>query len=342
MGNRPLLKQWSFFMLNCGKNYLKVWQKCGKLKSRYTKVCFAKDISIKRGIKYMKKIILLLFMVIAVTIWTGSAYAADYGTGEVSGTTSGLNARSGAGTEYKVVGSLSEGKKVTLREEISKDGKVWYRIVYDNQKAYVSGKYIKKLEPYSYTIYTPVKYGKVTSALNVRSGAGTSYSRRGTLKKGEKITLKGYKYVNGRQWYRITYKGKAGWVSSKYVKRVSASYSMSSVSEGDEVVSYAKRYLGTPYVWGGTRFSSGVDCSGFTMAVYSHFGKNLPHYSYDQEKCGRRVSYSDAEPGDLICYGSHVAIYTGDGKMIHASSSKGKVVIGNAKYRSIKCVRRIV
>lgn len=290
----------------------------------------------------MKKVILILLVLIAVTLWTGSAYAADYGTGKVTGTSAALNVRSGAGTEYKVMGTLKDGKAVTLREEIEKDGNVWYRIVYDDEKAYISGKYIKKVDSYSYVIYTPVKYGKVTVSLNVRKGAGTDYGKLSTLKKNEKITLKGYKYMNGKKWYRITYKGKAGWVSSSYVKKVSASYTMSSASEGDKVVSYAKKFLGTPYVWGGTSLSRGVDCSGFTMAVYAHFDESLPHYSYDQEKCGKKVSYSNAEAGDLICYGSHVAIYIGDGKMIHASSSSGKVVTGNAKYRSIKCVRRIV
>ena len=117
----------------------------------------------------------------------------------------------------------------------------------------------------------------------------------------------------------------------------------SSGSGGSSVVDYAKQFVGNPYVWGGTSLTSGADCSGFVQSVYSNFGVSLPRTSYEQQNAGREVSYSEAQPGDLICYGGHVAIYMGDGKIVHASNSRdGIKVSDNAAYRTILSVRRLV
>ena len=112
---------------------------------------------------------------------------------------------------------------------------------------------------------------------------------------------------------------------------------------GSSVVSYATQFVGNPYVWGGTSLTNGADCSGFVQSVYSNFGVSLPRTSYEQQNVGREVSYSDAQPGDLICYGGHVAIYMGNGKIVHASNSRdGIKVSDNAAYRTILSVRRLV
>ena len=111
---------------------------------------------------------------------------------------------------------------------------------------------------------------------------------------------------------------------------------------GQSVVDYAMKFLGNPYVWGGSSLTNGTDCSGFTMSVYAHFGYGLPHSSYAQENCGKEVPYSEAKPGDLICYGPHVALYIGNGMIIHASSPSTGIILGSAAYRPIKCVRRII
>lgn len=117
----------------------------------------------------------------------------------------------------------------------------------------------------------------------------------------------------------------------------------SSGSGGSSVVDYAKQFVGNPYVWGGTSLTSGADCSGFVQSVYSNFGVSLPRTSYEQQNAGREVSYSEAQPGDLICYGGHVAIYMGGGKIVHASNSRdGIKVSDNAAYRTILSVRRLV
>lgn len=111
---------------------------------------------------------------------------------------------------------------------------------------------------------------------------------------------------------------------------------------GSDVVNYASQFIGGPYVWGGTSLTNGADCSGFTMSVYAHFGYSLPHSSYAQANCGRGVSYSEAQPGDLICYGGHVALYIGGGMILGAQSSRSGITTQNATYRTIVAVRRII
>ena len=119
----------------------------------------------------------------------------------------------------------------------------------------------------------------------------------------------------------------------------SSSYSGS----GSSVVDYATQFVGNPYVWGGTSLTSGADCSGFVQSVYANFGVSLPRTSYEQQNAGTEVSYADAQPGDLICYGGHVAIYMGNGRIVHASNSVDGIKISdNAAYRTIVSVRRLV
>ena len=117
--------------------------------------------------------------------------------------------------------------------------------------------------------------------------------------------------------------------------------SSSSSGSGSSIVDYATQFVGNPYVWGGTSLTGGADCSGFTQSVYAQFGYSLPRTSYEQQNWGTEVSYADAQPGDLICYGGHVAIYMGNGQIVHASNSRDGIKISNdATYRTILSVRR--
>ena len=112
---------------------------------------------------------------------------------------------------------------------------------------------------------------------------------------------------------------------------------------GQSVVNYACQFVGNPYVWGGTSLTNGADCSGFIMSVYAKFGVSLPHSSGAMAGCGRAVSYSEAMPGDIICYAGHVAIYMGGGQIVHASNAKDGIKIsGNAANRPIVAVRRVL
>lgn len=120
-------------------------------------------------------------------------------------------------------------------------------------------------------------------------------------------------------------------------------YQSSGSGSGSSVVDFATQFVGNPYVWGGTSLTDGADCSGFVQSVYANFGVSLPRTSYEQQNAGTEVSYADAQPGDLICYGGHVAIYMGNGQIVHASNSQDGIKISNdATYRTIVSVRRLV
>ncbi len=111
---------------------------------------------------------------------------------------------------------------------------------------------------------------------------------------------------------------------------------------GRQIADYGLQFVGNKYVYGGTSLTNGTDCSGFTQSIYKHFGYSIPRTSYDQRFVGVEVSYSDAQPGDIICYPGHVALYIGDGKIVHASNSRVGIIVSNATYRSMLTVRRII
>lgn len=120
---------------------------------------------------------------------------------------------------------------------------------------------------------------------------------------------------------------------------VVASYGSAS---GRQIAEFACKWVGNPYVAGGTSLTNGADCSGFVQSVYKEYGYDLPRTSYSQSQVGRSVPYSEAEPGDIIYYGGHVAIYIGNGQIVHAATARTGIVTQSATYRSIITVRRIV
>lgn len=110
---------------------------------------------------------------------------------------------------------------------------------------------------------------------------------------------------------------------------------------GSEVVIYGTRFIGNRYVWGGTSLTNGCDCSGFIMSLYAHFGVSLPHSSGGMRSVGVNVAEKDIQPGDIVCYDGHVALYIGGGKILHASSEDSGIKIGNTyNYKTILAIRR--
>ncbi len=112
---------------------------------------------------------------------------------------------------------------------------------------------------------------------------------------------------------------------------------------GNAVAQFALQFVGNPYVWGGTSLTNGADCSGFVMSVYKNFGISLPRTSAADRGAGSAVgSLEEAQPGDLICYSGHVALYIGDGQIVHASNPKSGIKVSKANYRNILAIRRIL
>ncbi len=112
---------------------------------------------------------------------------------------------------------------------------------------------------------------------------------------------------------------------------------------GEDVVDYALQFVGNKYVYGGTSLTNGTDCSGFVMRIYEAFGYDLPRTSYSQRSVGTKVEAEDIQPGDIVCYSGHVAIYMGDGKIVHASNRRdGIKITDNWQYKRVITIRRVL
>jgi len=180
------------------------------------------------------------------------------------------------------------------------------------------------------------------SVLNVRSGPGTDYGIRGQLRRGTYVNV--LAVLPG--WVRIAHGDGTGYLSTDFVMvRTGPMPARSSDSYGTaaQVVEFAKRYLGTPYRWGGTT-PAGFDCSGFMWYIFRNFGVTLNRVAHDQRRNGTPVARADVRPGDLVFFYpragattvSHVGLYVGNGYMIH-SPSTGNVV----RFTSINSANRV-
>lgn len=137
--------------------------------------------------------------------------------------------------------------------------------------------------------------------------------------------------------------GKGGSIASDYAAGGGKNPSASTGVSGSSVVSYAMQFVGNPYVWAGNSLTNGVDCSGFVHEVYAHFGISTPRYSQAFKSVGQAVSFDNIQPGDVVVYPGHVAIYAGGGVIVEAQSTKA----GITARRSVQChtilaIRRLV
>lgn len=261
---------------------------------------------------------------------------------------SALRLRSKPSTSASTLDTAPRGEIVVVS---GKTGS-WYKVIYDLTEGYMHESYLdthtkKNVE---------LGYGRVNAnKVNVRSGPGTSHKAVDQANSGDKAYIIGF----NNQWYKVIFGDHIGYIRSDYLDLTEIPYenqasskspkffvdgkstgvkpsaaalkgNSTSLSETrQKIVATAKKYIGTPYVWGGTT-PSGFDCSGFTQFVMKAAGISIPRTTTEQYKVGTYVAKSALQPGDLVFLQntyrsgiSHVGIYIGDGKMIHASSSKG-------------------
>lgn len=221
-----------------------------------------------------------------------------------------------------------------------------------------------------HTVEKTYAIADVNSWLHVREGKGTNQKIVGILPKGslcyiladadsdwvyvESGDVRGFvcaryllrgeeaeKEVN--RWQEESFPMAEMWVKPWNNKAYTYTYATtrtlpSSDEARGEVLQYAKKFLGNPYVWGGTSLTNGCDCSGFAQQIFANFGYTLPRTSRQQAKAGTRIPVQEAKPGDLLFYQResgfiyHVMIYLGDGKVIHAGSEATGILISDFNY----------
>lgn len=293
----------------------------------------------------------------AATDTTAADTAADDGT--ICGYTnlgiaqvdSSLNVREQPDTSSDIVGKMQSDAGCEILED---DGE-WLKIESGQVTGYVKAEYIitgdaaaAKAQEVMKTIATVT-----TQTLNVRAEMNTDCTKLALMPEGEELEV--LNQYDG--WVEVDLDGDVGYASTDYVEisqQLPKAQTMTELKYGQGVsdtrvslVAYATQFVGNPYVWGGTSLTRGADCSGFVLSVYANYGVYLPHSSRAQAGCGTRINASEAQPGDLFFYGSgkginHVAIYIGNGQIVHASSPSTGIKISNAFYRSPVCVVRVL
>ena len=260
-----------------------------------------------------------------------------------------LNIRQEASTDSEVVGILTNHNACELLE----DAGDWYKVTSGKVTGYVSKQYLVIGDEAEAIAEQEIKTVATvnTETLNVRAEKSTEAAVLSQVGNSEAFTVNSV--ADG--WVEISVDDSVGYISQDYVTLAQAlptAKTIEQVKYGDgvsdvraSVVSYALQFVGNRYVWGGTSLENGIDCSGFTMRILGKYGVSLPHSSKAQPSCGTKISASDAKPGDLFFYGSgssisHVAIYIGNGQIVHASNKRDGIKVSNAFYRSPICVAR--
>ena len=260
-----------------------------------------------------------------------------------------LNIRQEASTDSEVVGILTNHNACELLE----DAGDWYKVTSGKVTGYVSKQYLVTGDEAESIAEQEIKTVATvnTETLNVRAEKSTEAAVLSQVGNSEAFTVNSV--ADG--WVEISVDDSVGYISQDYVTLAQAlptAKTIEHVKYGDgvsdvraSVVSYALQFVGNRYVWGGTSLEKGVDCSGFTMRILGKYGISLPHSSRAQPSYGTKISASEAKPGDLFFYGSgrsisHVAIYIGNGQIVHASNKRDGIKVSNAYYRNPICVVR--
>jgi cell wall-associated NlpC family hydrolase len=276
-----------------------------------------------------------------VTGEEAKAIAVQCGYVNATVTTETLNVRDGQGTDNKLLTQLPEGGVF----DVIQYGDGWvYLNVDEDVQGWVSMDYVD----------ISVKFDTAITLEEEQAKIEEEERRVAEAKEAERIAKEAKEAEEARK------KAAAQESSSSTSTQTTQSTQVSSVSVADgtdtssasairnAVVAYALQFVGNPYVYGGSSLTNGTDCSGFTMSVYANFGYSLPHSSSSQSGCGTSVSLDSLLPGDLLFYtngGSsigHVAMYIGNGQVVHASTPATGIKISNANYRTPLCAVRII
>ncbi len=263
-----------------------------------------------------------------------------------------LNVRQEPSTSGKLAGKMP---KNAACEVLENDGE-WAHIKSGEVEGYVSVEYLLTGPDAVLKARELVRTVAVaeTDGLNVRGEANTESEILTQVLKGEEL-----EYVETiGEWVKVSLDGEDAYVKAEYVTvedKLDTAITMTELLYGEGVTDvrvdlceYAKQFIGNPYVWGGTSLTKGADCSGFVMSVFKNFGIKLSHSSKAQAGEGTKIALSDLKPGDLVFYGNksgsinHVAIYIGNGQVVHASSPKTGIKTSKYNYRTpVKAVRVI-
>lgn len=257
-----------------------------------------------------------------VTGEKANSLAKEVGTTYAIVNTTTLKVRQEASTESSVLGLVPLEEELVVVEEL--DG--WVKIAIEEGDGYVSREYVDLRTDFVH--------------------AESKEEEEARLEKERREAEEALAAAEAAQARRAAAESKTQNAANNEAKAeaaVAIARSSNGSAMGKEVVDYACQFVGNPYVYGGTSLTNGTDCSGFVMSVYQNFGVSLPHSSSAQRSKGYDVGgLENAQPGDIICYSGHVAIYVGDGKIVHASTSKtGIIVSDNVNYRKVLSVRRI-
>ena len=247
-------------------------------------------------------------------------------------TTTTLYVRMEPSTEAGILTMLGEGDDFVVVDDSMKDSG-WVIVTTEEGDGYVSTDYVNL-----WTDYVTAESKAEEEARLAKEEA----ERKAAEEAARKAEEKARKAEEAKAAKAAAKKSSKS--SSKSSSRSSSekSYSAPSGSNGQAVVNYASQFVGNPYVYGGSSLTNGTDCSGFVMSVYAQFGISLPHSSSAMRSVGYGVSTSDMQPGDIICYSGHVAIYCCGNTIVHASNpSDGIKYTSPANYKSIIAVRRI-
>lgn len=277
----------------------------------------------------------------------------------VSNVSNYLNIRAGAGENEKIIGKLPSYAGC----EILEDANGWYKISSGGITGYVKSDYILTGDEAKQAAMNHAELMAIVHAdrLNARTEPSTDAKIWTQISENERYHVA--EQLDG--WVKIEFDESgegdgddeisAAYVSSEFVEvryalseAIKFSPTEESASLRSRIVNYAMKFLGNPYVWGGTSLTKGADCSGFTMSVMKNFGISLPHYSGSQAKSGKRIKSSEMRPGDLVFYGNsrgkinHVAMYIGNGQVINAASRRSGIKISTWNYRTPICIVDVI